>query len=148
MNLPHVPRLPPHGRRLRNISREGARGLPTGVDAGDCPHAMKRIFLLLIPAVAFAAELPPPANRAVDFVKDGIRCNAICPGTVDTPSLNERIQTMPGGPAENRKMFEARQPVGRFARPEEIAHLAVWLASDESAFVTGGTHVIDGGWTV
>ena len=95
-----------------------------------------------------AAVIGITKSVAVDFVKQGIRCNAICPGTVDTPSLNERIQTMPGGPAENRKMFEARQPVGRFARPEEIAHLAVWLASDESAFVTGGTHVIDGGWTV
>ncbi len=95
-----------------------------------------------------AAVIGITKSVAVDFVREGIRCNAICPGTVDTPSLNERIQTMPGGPAENRKMFEARQPVGRFARPEEIAHLAVWLASDESAFVTGGTHVIDGGWTV
>jgi len=95
-----------------------------------------------------AAVIGITKSVAVDFVKQGIRCNAICPGTVDTPSLNERIQTMPGGPAENRAMFEARQPVGRFARPEEIAHLAVWLASDESAFVTGGAHVIDGGWTV
>ena len=95
-----------------------------------------------------AAVIGITKSVAVDFVKDGIRCNAICPGTVDTPSLNERIQTMPGGPAENRKMFESRQAVGRFARPEEIAHLAVWLASDESAFVTGGTHVIDGGWTM
>ena len=95
-----------------------------------------------------AAVIGITKSVAVDFVKQGIRCNAICPGTVDTPSLNERIQTMPGGPAENRKMIEARQPVGRFARPEEVAHLAVWLASDESAFVTGGTHVIDGGWTV
>jgi 2-keto-3-deoxy-L-fuconate dehydrogenase len=95
-----------------------------------------------------AAVIGITKSVAVDFIKDGIRCNAICPGTVDTPSLNERIQTMPGGPAENRKMFEARQPVGRFARPEEVAYLAVWLASDESAFVTGGTHVIDGGWTV
>jgi 2-keto-3-deoxy-L-fuconate dehydrogenase len=95
-----------------------------------------------------AAVIGITKSVAVDFVKQGIRCNAICPGTVDTPSLNDRIQTMPGGPAENRKMFEARQPVGRFAQPEEVAHLAVWLASDESAFVTGGTHVIDGGWTV
>ncbi len=95
-----------------------------------------------------AAVIGITKSVAVDFIKQGIRCNAICPGTVDTPSLNERIETMPGGRDENRKMFEARQPVGRFARPEEIAHLAVWLASDESAFVTGGTHVIDGGWTV
>ena len=95
-----------------------------------------------------AAVIGITKSVAVDFIKDGIRCNAICPGTVDTPSLNERIQTMPGGAEANRKMFEARQPVGRFCTPEEVAHIAVWLASDESAFVTGGTHVIDGGWTL
>jgi len=95
-----------------------------------------------------AAVIGITKSVAVDFIKDGIRCNAICPGTVDTPSLNERIQTMPGGPAENRKMFESRQPIGRFCAPEEVAHLAVYLASDESAFVTGGAHVIDGGWTL
>ena len=95
-----------------------------------------------------AAVIGITKSVAVDFIKNGIRCNAICPGTVDTPSLNERIQTMPGGAEANRKMFEARQPVGRFCTPEEIAHLAVWLMSDESVFVTGGAHVIDGGWTV
>jgi 2-keto-3-deoxy-L-fuconate dehydrogenase len=95
-----------------------------------------------------AAVIGITKSVATDFVKQGIRCNAICPGTVDTPSLRDRIETMPGGPAENRKMFEARQPVGRFCAPEEVAALAVWLASDESAFVTGGTHVIDGGWTL
>ena len=95
-----------------------------------------------------AAVIGLTKSVAADFIKQGIRCNAICPGTVDTPSLNERIQTMPGGADENRRMFEARQPIGRFAQPEEVAHLAVWLASDESGFVTGGTHVIDGGWTL
>ena len=95
-----------------------------------------------------AAVIGITKSVAVDFIKDGIRCNAICPGTVDTPSLNERIETMPGGRDANRKMFEARQPIGRFASPDEVAHMAVWLASDESAFVTGGTHVIDGGLTV
>jgi 2-keto-3-deoxy-L-fuconate dehydrogenase len=86
---------------------------------------------------------------AADHVKDGIRCNAICPGTVDTPSLNERIRSMPvGTPAENRKFFEARQPLNRFATPDEVAHIAVWLASEESAFVTGGAYVIDGGWSL
>ena len=95
-----------------------------------------------------AAVIGITKSVATDFIKQGIRCNAICPGTVDTPSLNERIQTMPGGAEANRKMFEARQPVGRFCTPDEIAYLAVWLASDESAFVTGGAHVIDGGWTL
>lgn len=95
-----------------------------------------------------AAILGLTKSVAADFVTKGIRCNAICPGTVDTPSLNERIRTMPGTPEENRRFFEARQPMGRFASPEEIAHLAVWLASDESAFVTGGAYVIDGGWSL
>lgn len=85
---------------------------------------------------------------AADFVEKGIRCNAICPGTVDTPSLQERIRAMPGTYAENRAVFESRQKIGRFAEGSEIAMLAVWLASDESAFVTGGAHVIDGGWSL
>lgn len=82
---------------------------------------------------------------AADFAADGVRCNAICPGTVDTPSLRARIATNPD-PAGARAAFEARQPMGRFGRPEEIAALAVYLGSDESAFVTGQTFIIDGGW--
>jgi len=84
---------------------------------------------------------------AIDFIKDGIRCNAICPGTVETPSLAERIAAQGGGP-EVRQAFIARQPVGRLGTPEEIAALAVYLASDESRFTTGAIHVIDGGWTI
>jgi 2-keto-3-deoxy-L-fuconate dehydrogenase len=84
---------------------------------------------------------------AVDFLKQGIRCNAICPGTVDTPSLGQRIRAF-GDEEAGRKAFLARQPTGRFGRPEEIAALAVYLASDEAEFVTGQTHVIDGGWAL
>lgn len=83
---------------------------------------------------------------AIDFIRQGIRCNAICPGTVDTPSLRARINAFPD-PAEARKAFIARQPMGRLGTAEEIAHLALYLASDESAFVTGGVFVIDGGMT-
>ena len=83
---------------------------------------------------------------AADFVTKGIRCNAICPGTVDTPSLNDRMAA--GGDYEAaRKAFLARQPTGKLARAEDIAGLVVFLASDESAFVTGAMHVIDGGWS-
>jgi 2-keto-3-deoxy-L-fuconate dehydrogenase len=81
---------------------------------------------------------------AVDFVAQGIRCNAVCPGTVDTPSLAERINAYPD-PAAARQAFIARQPMGRLAKAEEIAPLIVYLASDESAFVTGQAYVIDGG---
>jgi 2-keto-3-deoxy-L-fuconate dehydrogenase len=88
---------------------------------------------------------------AADFVTRGIRCNAICPGTVDSPSLRERIraQANASGQPESDVMaaFIARQPMGRIGRPEEIAALAVYLASDESAYTTGAAIVIDGGWT-
>ena len=82
---------------------------------------------------------------AVDFITKGIRCNCICPGTIETPSMLERAAAAgPGG----RDMFIARQPMGRLGTAEEIAALAVYLASDESAFTTGVAHVIDGGWTL
>jgi 2-keto-3-deoxy-L-fuconate dehydrogenase len=84
---------------------------------------------------------------AIDFVARGIRCNCICPGTVDTPSLEERIRAQ-GDPVAARRAFVARQPMGRLGRPEEVAALAVWLASDESAFVTGTAVSIDGGWSL
>jgi 2-keto-3-deoxy-L-fuconate dehydrogenase len=82
---------------------------------------------------------------ACDFISKGIRCNCICPGTIETPSMLQRAaEAGPGG----REMFVARQPMGRLGRAEEIAALAVYLASDESAFTTGVAHVIDGGWTL
>jgi 2-keto-3-deoxy-L-fuconate dehydrogenase len=84
---------------------------------------------------------------AVDYVSKGIRCNAICPGTVQTPSLDERIAGLGGGP-DARRFFLQRQPAGRFGSADEIASLAVYLASDEAAFTTGTVNVIDGGWSV
>jgi 2-keto-3-deoxy-L-fuconate dehydrogenase len=87
---------------------------------------------------------------SADFVGRGIRANAICPGTVDSPSLRARIaaQAGPGGDVEAvRAAFVARQPMGRIATPEEIAALAVYLASDESAFLSGQAIAIDGGWS-
>lgn len=87
---------------------------------------------------------------AADYVAKGIRSNAICPGTIDSPSLRQRVaeQAAESGTdlADATAAFVARQPVGRLGRPEEIAALALYLASDESAFTTGTTHVIDGGW--
>jgi 2-keto-3-deoxy-L-fuconate dehydrogenase len=84
---------------------------------------------------------------AADYIRRGIRCNAICPGTVESPSLDERIAAL-GDVEKARADFIARQPMSRLGRPEEIAALAVYLASDESSFTTGQTHVIDGGWTL
>jgi len=83
---------------------------------------------------------------AADFVGHGVRCNAICPGTVESPSLEDRIRAR-GDDEAARAAFVARQPMGRIATAEEIAHLVVYLASDESAFTTGAIHVIDGGWS-
>ncbi len=82
---------------------------------------------------------------AADFVGKGIRCNAICPGTVETPSLAGRMAAT-GDLEAARKAFIARQPMQRLGKPEEIAALAVYLGSDESAFTTGTMHIIDGGW--
>jgi len=84
---------------------------------------------------------------AADYVKSGIRCNAILPGTVETPSWNDRVN-MANDPTQARKDFIARQAMGRLAQPEEIASMAVYLASDESAFITGTLNLIDGGWTL
>ena len=83
---------------------------------------------------------------AADFVARGIRCNVICPGTVDTPSLHERLRNTGDYDAALR-VFVARQPMGRTGRPSEIAALALYLAADESTFTTGQPFVIDGGWS-
>ena len=84
---------------------------------------------------------------AADYIARCIRCNAICPGTVDTPSLHDRMAAQ-GDYAKAKAAFIARQPMGRVGKPEEVAALAVYLVSDESAFTTGQTHVIDGGWSM
>ena len=83
---------------------------------------------------------------AHDFITRGVRCNAICPGTVQSPSLEGRINANPD-PVAARAAFIARQPMGRLGEPEEVAAMAVYLASDESRFVTGTAMVIDGGWS-
>jgi 2-keto-3-deoxy-L-fuconate dehydrogenase len=94
-----------------------------------------------------AAVIGLTKSVAADFVAQGVRCNAICPGTVDTPSLQSRLHAY-GDYARTRAEFEARQPMGRLGKPEEIAALALHLASDESGFTTGQIHVIDGGWMI
>ena len=93
-----------------------------------------------------AAVIGLTKSVAADFVTRGIRCNAICPGTVQSPSLDDRIAAQ-GNAEEARRAFIARQPMGRIGRAEEIAALVVYLSSDESAYTTGQAHVIDGGWS-
>ena len=88
---------------------------------------------------------------AIDFIGKGIRCNCICPGTIQTPSLDQRIKALGaqvGGEAKAREMFIARQPMGRLGTPEEMAHIAVFLASDESAYMTGSAIFSDGAFTL
>ena len=94
-----------------------------------------------------AAVIGLTKSVAADFVKQGVRCNCICPGTVQSPSLDERIEAQGGGD-EVRQAFIARQPMGRIGTPEEIAAIALYLASDESAFTTGTAMIVDGGMTV
>lgn len=94
-----------------------------------------------------AAVVGLTKSVAADYVTRGIRCNAICPGTVESPSLHERLRAT-GDYEQAMRNFIARQPMGRIGRPEEIAALALYLASDEAAFTTGQCHVIDGGWAV
>lgn len=93
-----------------------------------------------------AAVIGLTKSVAADFVTKGVRCNCICPGTVDSPSLEGRMRAQ-GNYEEARKAFVARQPMGRIGQPEEIAAMAVYLASDESAFTTGTAMVVDGGMT-
>jgi len=94
-----------------------------------------------------AAVIGLTKSVAADFVQKGIRCNAIAPGTVDTPSLADRINAH-ADPAAARKAFVARQPMGRIAKPEEIVPLVVYLASDEASYITGNVYSCDGGMTI
>ena len=91
-----------------------------------------------------AAVIGLTKSVAADYIRDGVRCNCICPGTVETPSLEDRIAAF-DDPAQARRDFIARQPLGRLGTAEEIASLAVWLASDESTYATGTAFVVDGG---
>ena len=128
-------------RMLRERRRQHHQhGLGRGIDQGHSRTASS------------TARAKPPSSGltkavAADFVTKGIRCNAIAPGTVDTPSLDERIKAY-ADPVEARKAFIARQPMGRLAKPEEIAPVVVFLASDESAFATGNVYSVDGGMTI
>jgi 2-keto-3-deoxy-L-fuconate dehydrogenase len=121
------------------------------INVSSVASSVKGIANRFVYGTSKAAVIGITRSVAADFVAQGIRCNAICPGTVDSPSLADRIAKQAAAQAvsleEVRKAFIARQPMGRLGKPQEIAALAVYLASDESAFTTGQIHVIDGGIT-
>ncbi len=120
------------------------------VNMASAASSVKGVANRFVFGTTKAAIVGLTKSVAADFVAQGIRCNCICPGTVDTPSLGERIAAnaaQAGGVDQARAAFVARQAMGRLPRAEEIAALAVYLASDERAFMTAQAIVIDGGWT-
>ena len=117
------------------------------INMSSAASSVKGAALRFVYGTTKAAVIGLTKSVAVDYVSKGIRCNAICPGTVQTPSLDGRIAGLGGG-ADARQFFLQRQPTGRFGSAEEVAALAVYLASDESAFTTGTVNVIDGGWSI
>ncbi len=117
------------------------------INMSSCASSIKGAPNRFVYGSTKAAVIGLTKALAADYVGKGIRCNAICPGTVESPSLQERIAAS-GDAQKARANFIARQPMGRLGKPEEIAVLAVHLASDESSFTTGQIHIIDGGWSL
>jgi NAD(P)-dependent dehydrogenase (short-subunit alcohol dehydrogenase family) len=124
-----------------------AKGGGSIVNMSSAASSVKGAALRFVYGTTKAAVIGLTKSVAVDYVAKGVRCNAICPGTVQTPSLDERIGALGGG-ADAKQFFLQRQPTGRFGSAEEIAALAVYLASDEAGFTTGTVNVVDGGWSV
>ena len=124
-----------------------AAGRGSIINMASVCSSMKGLPNRFVYGTTKAAVLGLTKSVAADFVTRGIRCNAVCPGTVDTPSLGDRINANED-PEAARKAFIARQPMGRLAQAEEIAPVVVFLASDESVFATGQAFTVDGGLTI
>jgi 2-keto-3-deoxy-L-fuconate dehydrogenase len=128
-----------------------ARGGGSIINMSSVASSLKGVPNRFVYGVTKAAVIGLTKSVAADFVGRNIRCNAICPGTVESPSLQQRIaeqaRAQDASADAVHAAFVARQPMGRLGRPEEIAALAVYLASDESAFTTGTTQIVDGGWS-
>jgi 2-keto-3-deoxy-L-fuconate dehydrogenase len=124
-----------------------ARGGGSIVNVASVASSLKGIPSRFVYGTSKAAIIGLTKSIAADFIRQGIRCNCICPGTVQSPSLDERINAF-DDPVQARRDFIARQPMGRLGTAEEIAAMAVYLAADESAYVTGQVMVVDGGITI
>ncbi|MCY1363946.1 2-keto-3-deoxy-L-fuconate dehydrogenase [compost metagenome] len=124
-----------------------AAGRGSIINMASVRSSMKGLPNRFVYGTTKAAVLGLTKSVAADYVARGIRCNAVCPGTVDTPSLGDRINAN-ADPEAARKAFVARQPMGRLAQAEEIAPVVVFLASDESIFATGQYFTVDGGITI
>ncbi|XP_062430904.1 dehydrogenase/reductase SDR family member 6 isoform X2 [Rhea pennata] len=117
------------------------------INMSSVASSIKGVVNRCVYSTSKAAVIGLTKSVAADFIEHGIRCNCVCPGTVDTPSLQERIKARPN-PEQALKYFLDRQKIGRIATAEEVAHLFVYLASDESAYMTGNELIIDGGWSL
>ncbi|MBT90914.1 MAG: NAD(P)-dependent oxidoreductase [Deltaproteobacteria bacterium] len=130
------------------IPRMVSNGSGVIINMASVASSVKGVPNRFVYGTSKAAVIGLTKAIAADFVSQGIRCNAICPGTVETPSLNERMVAQGGDLEQVRSAFVARQPMGRIGTPEEIANLAVYLSSDESSYTTGAVFAIDGGMTI
>jgi len=124
-----------------------ARGGGSIVNMASVASSIKGVPNRFAYGATKAAVIGLTRSIAADYVAQGVRCNAICPGTVRSPSLEQRVKALGGDEEAAWRSFTERQPMGRLGRPEEIAALALYLASDEASFTTGTVHVIDGGWS-
>jgi len=128
-----------------------AQGQGSIINVSSAASSIKGVPNRFVYATTKAAVIGLTKSIAADFITRGIRCNAICPGTIESPSLRQRISDQAKATGQTLAQVEAgfvaRQPMGRLGRTEEIAMLAVYLASDESAFTTGTSQLIDGGWS-
>ena len=134
------------------LAANGGKGNGSIINVASGASSVKAAANRFVYAATKAAVIGLSKSVALDFITRGVRCNAICPGTIESPSLRERMRALSASSGQTLEqveaMFVARQPMGRLGTPEEVAALAVYLASDESRFTTGTASMVDGGWSL
>ncbi len=134
------------------LAANGGMGNGSIINVASGASSVKAAANRFVYAATKAAVIGLTKSVALDFITRGVRCNAICPGTIESPSLRERMRALSASSGQSLEqveaMFVARQPMGRLGTAEEVAALAVYLASDESRFTTGTTAMVDGGWSL